>query len=45
MAQQRTLKQRMRRMKLFLSIVWRIDMSETRMSIAKAWEVSGILHG
>jgi len=32
-----------RRIWLFMRIVWRIDMSDTRMSAKLAWEVSGII--
>ena len=33
------------RVRLFLSIVWRVDQSESRMSAKTAWEVAGIVHG
>lgn len=32
-----------RRLKLFAGIVWRIDMTESRMSLETAWTVSTIV--
>ena len=34
----------LRRVWLFVRIVWRIDQSESRMAASTAWEVANIMH-